>query len=159
MDTADDLQPDPSPEDLDRERLRTYLDWGEVRAPVWYWPGLAVAISAWLVGIGYGALWGVAGALLVVGVTVTGLNVVANRSQVSMPRFSGMPKPLRRAFLPVTLATVWLVGVLVVGALSEGPRSILGAATGPLVAAAGAATSGLYRRAADQLAAAAGTGR
>jgi hypothetical protein len=144
-------EPRPSPEDLDRERLRTYLDWGEVRAPVWYWPALAAAISAWLVGIGYGVLWGVIGALVVLAVTVTGLQVVANRSQVSIPRFSGMPSLLRRAFLPVLLATVWFVSVLVVVALSDSPRVLLGAVTGPLVAVAGAATSGLYRRAAGRL--------
>jgi len=159
-DTADELhQPEVSPEDLDRERLRTYLDWGKVRAPLWYWPGLAVAISTWLVGIGYGMFWGITGALLVVAVTVTGLNVMATRSQVSMPRFRGMPTPLRRAHLPVLLATVWLVVALAVIALSDGPRVVLGAATGPLLAAAGAVTSGLYRRAADRLAATAGTGR
>jgi hypothetical protein len=25
-----------TPEDLERERLRTYIDWAEVRAPFWY---------------------------------------------------------------------------------------------------------------------------
>jgi hypothetical protein len=152
-------QPAVSPDDLERERLRTYLDWGEVRAPVWYWPGLAFGVSWWLVGMGHGPGWSLPGAVVVMAVSLAGLRIVSDRAQVSMPRFRGMPTPLLRAYLPGAVGATWMVGVLVFLAVSDQPHVWLGAITGPLVSLAGASTSVLYRRAADRLATAAGLSR
>ena len=142
-----------SPEELERERVRTYVEWGRARAPAWYWPGLAVGISAWLIGLGYGAVWGAGGALLVLIVAFTGVQVLSRQTGVSMPRFRGMPGPLRRGYLPALGAGVWLVAALVVVAVTDEPQIVLGAATGPVVALGGAWSSRCYRRAADELAA------
>lgn len=148
-----------SPDALERERLQTYLDWGGVRAPVWYWPGLAVAISLWLVGMGYGYQWSIPGAALVMLVSLIGIRVISERSQVSMPRFRGMPAPLLRAYIPGATAAVAMVGVLAFLALTDDANVLVGAMTGPLVALGGAWTSGRYRQAADQLATSAGLDR
>ena len=148
-----------SPEELERERLRTYVEWGRAPAPAWYWPGLAVGISAWLVGIGYGAVWGAGGALLVLIVAFAGVQVHARQTGVSMPRFRCMPGPFRLAYLPALGAGAWLVVALAVVAVTDEPQIVLGAATGPVVALGGAWSSQRCRRAADELATEAGLGR
>lgn len=148
---------DVTPEELDRERLRTYIDWAEVRAPAWYWPAYAAAIAIWLSGYELGMLWGSAGALFLLTVAAVGIRVMATRGQVSMPRFRGMPAALKRAYLPVVAATLWLVGVLMYGAFAEAPSFVLlGVVTGVAMALGGAWSSRLYRIEARRLAAEAG---
>ena len=142
-----------TPDELERERLRTYLDWAEVRAPFWYWPAYALAITAWIAGYGVDTLWGLAGALLVVVVAVGGIRVMASRGQVAMPRFRGMPAPLKRAWIPSVAAALWLGGVLLFTFAAEAPpHTLLGVLTGIIMALAGAWTSRRYRIEARRLA-------
>lgn len=149
-----------TPEELERDRLLTYIDWAEVRAPGWYWPAYGAAIAIWLSGYDFGMLWGTAGALLLITVAAVGIRVMATRGQVSMPRFRGMPGPLKRAYLPVVAATLWLVGVLMYGAFAEAPSFVLlGVVTGLVMALGGAWSSRLYRIEARRLAAEAGIHR
>lgn len=152
-DRPDAAEPAITPDDLERERLRTYLDWAEVRAPVWYWPAYALAITAWIVGYGLGTLWGLAGALMVVAVAVVGIREMASRGQVAMPRFRGMPARLKRAWVPAGVAALWLVGVLLFTLTVEAPpRTLLGVLTGLIMGLAGAWTSRRYRIEARRLA-------
>jgi hypothetical protein len=79
---------------------------------------------------------------------------------VSMPRFRGMPAPLKRAYLPVLAAASWLVGVLVVGTFADSQPSLpRGGLTGLLVALGSAWTSRRFRIEARRLADATGIGR
>lgn len=145
---------------LEHERLRTYVDWAEVDAPVWYWPALAVVITAWIGGYGLGRVVGALGALLVVGFTIVGLRTMANRGQVSTPRFRGMPSSLKRAHLPAVFGAAWLVGTLLFVAVADSaPYLVLGASSGVVMALGGAWSSRRYRIAARRLADEAGIGR
>lgn len=149
-----------TPEDLEIERLRTYIDWAEVRAPAWYWPAYAVAVSVWLTAYSWGLLWGTLGALLVVALAAAGLRATAESSQVLMPRFRGMPSALKRAWLPLGVAAVGLVALLLYGAFTGwAPSRWFTLLVGPLMALCGAWTSQRYRVAARELANRAGIRR
>ena len=160
MDSRSDLEPPVSPEDLETERLRTYIDWADVRAPAWYWPAYAIAISVWLTAYSWGLLWGTLGAPLVVAMAGAGLSAMAKRSQVLMPRFRGMPAPLKRAYLPLAAAALGLAALLLYGAITDGalgrPITVL---AGPVLALCGAWTSQRYRVAARELTVLAGIRR
>jgi hypothetical protein len=145
-------RPSVSLEELERERLQTYLDWAQVRAPWWYWPAYALAIAAWFVGYGMGTGWGLAGAALVVLVALVGIRVIADRAQVSMPRFRGMPGPLKRSYLPVAVAAIGFVGAMLYVVVSaSAPYLVLGVTAGAGMALAGAWTSHRYRAEAARL--------
>lgn len=148
-----------SPEELERERVRTYVAWSRATLPVWYWPVLAVGLSGWLIGMGFGAVYGAGGALLVMLVSFGGVQFVERQTGVRMPRFRGMPRPLRLAYLPALGAGIWLVAALPAVAVSDEPMIALGAVSGPVVALGAAMSSWCYRRAADALADEAGIAR
>lgn len=145
-------------DDLERERLRTYIDWAEVRAPRWYWPTYATVIAAWIAGYELGMLWGTAGAGVAVIVLLAMVRAVTRRSGVSTPRFRSMPARLQRAFHPfaVTFA-VSVAGVMALTlSLDRPPFLLLGPVAGVAMSLAGAWASQRYREAATQLAEEAG---
>lgn len=143
-----------TPEELDRERLVTYLDWAEVRAPVWYWPTFAAGAGTMIAGYGLGRLWMSIGAGLILLVSLWGSGIMASRGGVSMPRFRGMPPELKRSYIPLGMFAVVFVTALVTGAVMDPmPNAIpIGMGIGLLAGICGPWASWLYRASAADLA-------
>lgn len=157
MNTSADGPPPVSAEELERERLQTYVDWAEVRAPWWMWPGLGLAVAAWFTGYGIGTWWGVAGAVAVAAVAGLALRVTSRQAQVSTPRFRGMPRAMQRAYLPALAAYVLFLGAAAYTlTVDTAPHLLLGLAAGGLLTAGSAWSSCRFRVAATRLAEAEG---
>jgi hypothetical protein len=152
MDGRPPTPPPSSPEELERARLQTYVDWARVRAPWWLWPALVLAVTAWFVGYGQGPLWGAAGAMIVALVAGIALRVTADRGQVPMPRLRGMPRPLQLAYAPAIAAYAIFLGIAAYAlAAGDAPYLLLGLAAGAVLAAGTAWSSRRFRVAADRL--------
>jgi hypothetical protein len=144
--------------ELDRERLVSYVRWGEVDVPWWYWPVYGAALAAWIAAYHLGFLIGTVTAVAFAAAMGMLASVVTARSGVSTPRLRGMPAPLRRTFVPILA-----VGVLSLAAagltlvMAEGPALlILGPVVGVAMALAGWCHVRWYRRESRRLAAASG---
>lgn len=136
-----------SVEELERERLRTYLDWAEGPTPAWMWPLYAAGVAGWLASYDLGPLWGTLGAIVFAGLAGKLAGRAMDRTGVTFPRWQGMPSRLRRTFLPVLIT--WL-GAIAVGltllVAAQAPRWwVFGVATGVAMAAAGAVSGAWYR--------------
>lgn len=143
-----------TPEQLERERLVTYLDWAELKVPTWYWLTYGGGITLWIAAYDLGSGWGTAAALLFALVAVAMLRHVTRRSGVSTPRFRGMPAPLKRTFLP--LAVVLVLALTAVAWLAtssdDPPFTALGLVIGPVAALAVLWHARACRRAAARIA-------
>ena len=125
-----------TPEQLDRERLVTYLDWAEAEIPPWWLVAYGALMAGWIASYDLGAPWNTVGALLCVVGMVVLLRSLTARTGVSTPRFRGMPAALRRTYaLPAGVAVAALAGVLgAVAALDDPPFALLGLAVGVALA-------------------------
>jgi hypothetical protein len=141
--------------ELEHERLTTYVLWGEVEAPWWYWPAYGGVIATWVMSYHFGMLVGSLGAVLFAAAMGTLSWVVTSRSGVSMPRFRGMPPRLRRTFVPMLVAG--LLSVVALGFalfdLEEPSVLFLGPVIGVAMAFAGWINVRWYRRESRRLAA------
>lgn len=147
-------------EELDRERLRAYLVWGDVRAPRWYWPMYAALVTAWIASYALGQVWGTIGALAFAASLGGMTRVLCHRTGISTPRFRGMPPRLAASFLPlVVLVVLLVVGIFVGLGTPDAPWLRFALVAGPAMTLAGVGSSALYRRAAAHLAAEAGISR
>lgn len=139
---------------LERERLLSYVEWGEVEVPWWYWPVYGAALAAFVAAYALGLLWGTLGAL-VFAATMGGLIAsMTSRTGVSTPRFRAMPRTLKRTFIPIVLVGLGSVGALA-GALvaaQDPPLPMLGLVIGTSMAVAGRVNTVWYRREARRLA-------
>lgn len=126
----------PTIEELDRERIQTYLDWGEVQLPRWWMPAYAVLVGGWIASYDLGPLWGTAGALILALAMGFMIRVATTQSQVTTPRFLGMPSSLRRTCIaPTVTATAAALAVAIASVAIEAPSyTLLGAVIGPALA-------------------------
>lgn len=141
--------------ELERERLVTYVMWGEVDAPRWYWPIYSLVVAGWIAAYAFGPLWGTVGAVLMVA-TMGGLvSSVTSRTGVTTPRFRSMPSVLRRTFLPILgVGVVGLGSVVAVFFASNRPLLlVLGPVVGVALGLAGWINARWYRRESRRLAA------
>lgn len=139
---------------IERERLLSYVEWGEVDGPWWYWPVYGAALAAYVAAHALGPLWGTLGALLFAATMGVLIASMTSRTGVSTPRFRAMPRALKKTFVPIVVVAIGSVGVLVgaVAVAEDPPYPLLGLTIGTSLAVAGWANAGWYRREAHRLA-------
>lgn len=138
---------------VERERLLSYLEWGEVEVPRWYWPAYGAALTAFVAAYGLGPVWGTVGAVVFAATMGSLIASMTSRTGVSTPRFRAMPWALKKTFLPIALVGLASAGG-VVGALlvAQDPSfPLLGLAIGTSLAVAGWINTVWYRREAQRL--------
>lgn len=152
--TGDGDLPLVTADELDRERLRTYVDWAQVATPWWYWPLYAVVVAAWIAAYDLGGLQGAVGAVCAAAAFGAMIRVVVARSGVSTPRFRGMPGPLLRTFVPLLVVIVLALAAaaaIAIG-LDDPSYAAFGVVVGLTLAGTGALSGRWYRRVAARLA-------
>lgn len=123
--------------DLDRERLVAYLDWAQAPTPSWWIPAYGLAVGAWIASQGLGSGWRAVGSVVLIGVMLMLLRVITASTGVSLPRFRGMPTPLKRTYAAPAGALIGVVvawGVLALGP-GKPPYLLLGTVAGLLFVA------------------------
>lgn len=143
-----------TPDDLERERLLTYLDWARAKVPSWYWPVYGAGVTAWIASYQLGRVWGTVGALLFAALAGVLIRYAVACYGVGLPRLRGMPRRLRTAYLAVLgVAAVAAAAIAwIVIAVDDPPYALIGLVVGPAIALAGAAGSRAYRNVATRLA-------
>lgn len=144
-----------TPEELDRERLVTYLDWAEVQGLEWYLPLYAVLVTGWIASYDLDVSWlrTLSAGVFVVAM-LTMVRVVTTRTGVSFPRFKDMPAALRRTYWPfvIACALVFVLYLAMVAFADDVPFWLLGLVAGPVIAGAAALQARAFRREARRLA-------
>lgn len=138
---------------LERERLLSYIEWGEVEVPRWYWPVYGAALATFVAAYALGPLWGAVGAVVFAATMGWLISSMTSRTGVSTPRFRAMPRALKMTFVPTALVGLGSVGALV-GALliaQDPPFPLLGLTIGTTMAVAGQVHTVWYRREARRL--------
>lgn len=146
-------------EQVQRDRLGTYVDSAWDRIPWWYSLGFAAAGGGAVMTMGIETKWLAIGIALLAAGAIGALAGVAIRRAGSVPRLRTMPAPLRRI-----MAGYWLVAMAGLAAIllwafsTETSRPFVwaGALYFALVVVAGTVSDILYRRRARLLAESAG---
>lgn len=149
--------------ELEREQLIAYLKWGEAPIPGWWLVSYAGAITLWFASHDLDRWMTIVGSLAFVGAMALLTHYITSRAVhrtgVTLPRFSSMPAPLRRAYLrPFLIAlALFAVAVLLV-AMGRLPVSatLIGLFVGPMMALATVWATRRFRRVAARLAREAG---
>lgn len=128
--------PQVTAQELDRERVITYLDWAEAEVPAWWLPTYAALITLWLASHDLGGWWPTGASAVFVVAMVVMLRLLTRSTRVSMPRFRGMPAALKRTYLIPGAAVVLAVAgyVALTATMDDVPYSLFGLVVGPVLA-------------------------
>lgn len=146
-------------EQVERDRLETYVGNSRYRIPWWYTLGFAVAGAGALMTLGIETKWLGVAIALAVAMVIGALAGVAVRKAGAVPRLRTMPAPLRRVMIGYWVVTMAGIAAILLWAFTtETPRPFVwaGGMYFALVVVAGSVTDGLFRRRARRLAAEAG---
>lgn len=141
--------------ELDRERLRTYLDWGEADIPGWWLVIYGAAIALWIASYDLGRVWGTIVAIVFAFTMGILIRVATAKTHVSTPRFRGMPPALRRTFvLPSLVIVACLATAAAVSSTVDDPSyTLVGVVVGTVVAVSVGLQGYWYRSVARRIAA------
>ncbi len=122
-----------SVQELERERLITYLDWAEAEVPSWWLVGFSAAVGLWVASYDLSRGWSTVSAVVYVLAMLLLVRALTARTGVSMPRFAGMPSALKRTYLaPALTAVLAVVAAGVMTMMLEDPSyALLGLVVGP----------------------------
>ncbi len=122
-----------SAQELERERLTTYLDWAETEVPSWWLAGYAAAVGLCIASYDLSRGWRTVSAMVFVLAMVLLLRALTARTGVSMPRFAGMPSALKRTYLApaLTVALAVVAAVVMTRMLEDPSYALLGLIVGP----------------------------